>query len=108
MRATHLFSVLLISAGIVTGGALLTPVFAQNASTTSVGASAPSSADWLSIPQVIQRLEASGYRDFEEIERESDGYEVKAIDPEGRRVEIDVDPITGEVLKTEVKRDKRS
>lgn len=108
MRTTHLLSILLISAGIVTGGALLTPAFAQNASSMSAGASASSSADWLTIPQVIQRLESSGYRDFEEVDRESDSYEVKATDPEGRRVEIYVDPVTAEVLKTEIKRDKRS
>ncbi len=108
MRTTHLLSILLISAGIVTGGALLTPVFAQNASTTTAGSSLSSSSNWLTIPELIQRLESSGYRDFREIERESDSYEVKATDPEGRRVEIYVDPVTAEVLKTEIKRDKRS
>jgi len=46
------------------------------------------------------------YRDCEDVERESDGYEVKASDPEGRRVEIDAHPVTVEIIKTEVKRDK--
>ena len=31
---------------------------------------------------------------------------VKATDPQGQRVELDVDPVTGDVLKTEVKRSK--
>ena len=39
------------------------------------------------------------YRDCEDVERESDGYEVKASDPEGRRVEIDAHPVTVEIIK---------
>ena len=50
--------------------------------------------------------EAAGYTDFREIEREKNKYEVKATDPQGQRVELDVDPVTGDVLKTEVKRAK--
>lgn len=108
MRTKPLLSTLLISAGVVAGGVFLAPVFAQNASTAVAGASLPSAANWLTIPELIQRLESAGYRDFEEVERESDGYEVKATDSQGRRVEIDVDPVTAKVLKTEVKHDKRS
>jgi uncharacterized membrane protein YkoI len=55
---------------------------------------------------VLDKLEAAGYTDFREIEREKNKYEVKATDPQGQRVELDVDPVTGEVLKTEVKRSK--
>lgn len=108
MRASHLLSIGLISAGIATGGALLAPVFAQDAGAPVAASSVPADVRWLSIPELIQRLEAAGYRDFEEVERESNGYEVKATDREGRRVEVDVHPVTGEVLKTEVKGDKRS
>lgn len=55
--------------------------------------------DWLTIPQVYQKLEAAGYRDIDEIERERRGYEVRAIDRDGRRVKLDVDGRSGEVIE---------
>lgn len=100
-----LLGTLAIGAALIAGGAFLAPVLAQ---TTSADTSMSTQADWLTIPQLYERLEAAGYSAIDEIEREDDGYEVKATDRDGRRVEIDVHPITGEVLKTEVKRDKRS
>ena len=60
----------------------------------------------MSLKDVQTKLEAAGYTDFREIEREKNKYEVKATDPQGQRVELDVDPVTGDVLKTEVKRSK--
>jgi len=110
MRTTHLLSILAISSGIVAGGALLAPAIAQNASANTSSASAAGGspdAPWLTIVEVVSRLEAAGYGQFDEIERERDHYEVKALDREGRRVEIEVHPVTAEVLRTEVKRDKR-
>lgn len=107
MRTTHLFSTLALSAGIIAGGVMLAPAFAQNANPTASSASAQAGAQWLSMREVLEHLEAAGYSDFEEIERERDGYEVKAVDANGQRVEIDVHPITAEVLNTEVKGDKR-
>jgi hypothetical protein len=103
-RTTTLLGTLAVSAGLIAGGAFLAPVLAQTNADTTMS----SQADWLTIPQLYERLEAAGYTAIDEIEREDDGYEVKATDRDGRRVEIDVHPITGEVLKTEVKRDKRS
>lgn len=104
-QTMSLLGTLAVSAGLIAGGAFLAPVLAQ---TTSAGTSMSTQADWLTIPQLHERLEAAGYSAIDEIEREDDSYEVKATDRDGRRVEIDVHPITGEVLKTEVKRDKRS
>lgn len=104
MTKTGILTTLLLTATLAAGGAMLATSHAV-ASDRSVSQS--QRGEWLSIQQVLQRLEAVGYRDFEEVERESDGYEVKATDPEGRRVELDVHPITGEILKTEIKRDKR-
>ena len=104
MTKTGILSTLLLTATLAAGGALL----ASSHAIASEGSVSPSQkAQWLSIQDVLQRLEAAGYRDFEEVERESDGYEVKATDPDGRRVEIDVHPVSGEILKTEVKRDTR-
>ena len=104
MTKTGILSTLLLTATLAAGGAL----FASSYAIASEGSVTSSqTAQWLSIQDVLQRLEATGYRDFEEVERESDGYEVKATAPDGRRVEIDVHPVSGEILKTEVKRDKR-
>jgi len=63
---------------------------------------------WLSIPEVLARLESAGYRNIEKIERESGSYEVKATDQAGRRIKLYVHPQTGEVIdqRRDVKRDK--
>lgn len=63
-------------------------------------------ANWMSIEQVQTRLQAAGYHDFSKIERDDGKYEVKALDAEGRRVELKLDPVSGEILETEVKRSK--
>ena len=56
----------------------------------------------LAIPELIERLSGEGYRDFGGITRKSDGlYEVDARDAQGRRVELDVDARTAEVLASE-------
>lgn len=104
MTKTGILSTLLLTATLAAGGALLA---SSHAIASEASVSPSQTAQWLSIQHVLQRLETAGYRDFEEVERESDGYEVKATDPDGRRVEIDVHPVSGEILKTEVKRDKR-
>lgn len=102
MKAKTLLSALAIATGLVAGGVLVAPAIAQNA------AAADANAKWLSIPQIHDKLEAAGYGNIDEIERERDGYEVKATDREGKRVELEVDPLTGGVTKTVVKRDKRN
>ncbi|MBW7901547.1 MAG: PepSY domain-containing protein [Rhodocyclaceae bacterium] len=63
--------------------------------------------DGLTIPQVYQKLEAAGYRDIDEIERERRGYEVHATDRDGRRVKLDVDAKSGEVIERRY-RDQRA
>ena len=101
MRATPLIATLVLSAGILGASAALVPAFAQSAAVNQA-----SQQQTLTMQQVLTKLEAAGYTDFREIEREKNKYEVKATDPQGQRVELDVDPVTGDVLKTEVKRSK--
>ncbi|MFU2488281.1 PepSY domain-containing protein [Thauera sp. WH-1] len=103
MRATTLIATLALTGGIIGAGAMFVPAFAQNAAAT---ATTTTQANWMTMEQVQTKLESAGYRDFEKIEHDSDKYEVKAIDAQGRRVELDVDPVTGDILKTEVKRSK--
>ena len=100
MRAQTLITTLALSAVIVAGGAALAPVMAQS------NIAGNTQAPWLSVHEVQLKVEAMGYRDLSELERERDKYEIKATDAQGRLVKIDVDPFTGDVLKTEVKRSK--
>ena len=105
MRATTLIATLALTGGIIGAGAAIAPAFAQNAAPAATSA-APVQSNWMSIKDVLNKLEAAGYRDFREVERDDNRYEVKTTDPQGQRVELDVDPVTGDVLKTEVKRSK--
>lgn len=102
MKPTKTFlSALVIATGLSAGAVFVVPAIAQDA-----GATVRDRSDWLTIPQIHERVEAAGYRDISEIERERNGYEVKAVDRDGQRVELDVDPRTGEVTDVETKRDK--
>lgn len=110
MRATTLIATLALTGGIIGAGAMFVPAFAQNAATaataTTTTTTTTTQANWMTMEQVQTKLQTAGYRDFEKIERDTTKYEVKATDAQGRRVELDVDPVTGDILKTEVKRSK--
>lgn len=61
------------------------------------------SEDWLNIGQVYSQLEGAGYTDIREIEREHDGYEVKARNKNGKFVKLYVDPVDGRVVREKVR-----
>lgn len=61
-------------------------------------AAVPPADQWLSMSEIITRLEAQGYQ-VVEIERERNAYEVEAIDGNGFRMEAYVDPVTGEPMR---------
>jgi hypothetical protein len=50
--------------------------------------------------QIRARLEEQGY-DVRSIKTEDGCYEAYAIDNDGRRVELDIDPVSGETRKME-------
>lgn len=87
------------------------PVFAAALLIAATGATAvavhaqdkPAPAEALSVRAILERVEAQGYRDITEVEREHGRYEVKAVDAEGRRVKVYLDARTGEIVKTERK-----
>ncbi|MCL2635628.1 MAG: PepSY domain-containing protein [Betaproteobacteria bacterium] len=54
---------------------------------------------WMPMAQLIERLTADGYRDFEEIERADGRYKVKASDRQGVRVKLYLHGQTGELLE---------
>ncbi|MGH8496117.1 MAG: PepSY domain-containing protein [Gammaproteobacteria bacterium] len=56
---------------------------------------------YLSIEQIVSQLEASGFRVYE-IELDDGRYEVEALDASDNKVDLDVDPETGEILHQEL------
>lgn len=99
MRTSHLVTAIAISAGLLATGVTIAPVFAQNVATDS----AAERGNWLSIPQIHDKVIAAGYRDISEIEREDNAYEVKAIDRDGRKVKLVVDPTNGDLVRIDRK-----
>jgi len=77
---------------IIAFGLFATSSFAQDSR------SAGGANQWLSIPQIYDKLEAAGYRNVEKIERERGSYEVKATDRNGARVKLYLHPQTGEII----------
>lgn len=55
---------------------------------------------WMSVAQIAEHFAAQGY-DVRSVETEKGRYEIEAIDKNGRRMEIDAHPVTGEILKQE-------
>jgi len=55
---------------------------------------------WLTIPAIYERVAAAGYTGITEIEREHNGYDVEATNPNGDRIDLRVDPVTGEVVNS--------
>lgn len=104
MHTSSLIASITLGATLLAGGAFVAaPVLAQALNTPASTASGPE----LSIKQIHDRVEAAGYRDIREVEREDDGYEVKATTADGRRAELYLDPVSGEITKTKVKDAKR-
>lgn len=62
--------------------------------------------NWLPINQIIEKVEAQGYSNIIEIERDDGQYEVKASNSEGVMTKLYLDRETGEILKTRNRSDK--
>lgn len=54
---------------------------------------------WLSIQQLLAKVESAGYRNIEQVEREGGAYEVKATDRSGQRMKLYLHPKTGEIVE---------
>lgn len=106
MRTTTILSAFALGAGLLAGGAVLAPAFADDDRPART-----SERQWLSIPQIHDKLIAAGYRNIEKIEREDGGYEARATHRNGERVKLYLNPQTGEIRnqrQRETKRDKDS
>lgn len=104
MRTTQILSALILGTGIVAGGAYLLPAFAQSEKPAATAQTATTSAkDGMSVGQIHDKLVAEGYRDIGKIERERDAFEVKAVDKNGARVKLYLDPQTGNAIESRQK-----
>lgn len=93
MRTTTILSAFALGTGLVAGGAVLSPAFAGDNRPART-----SERQWLSIPQIHDKLVAAGYRNIEKIEREDGAYEARATHRNGERVKLYLNPQTGEIL----------
>lgn len=59
---------------------------------------AQSGASGLASSEILQRVEQAGFSDVRDLEFDDGLWEVKARDRDGRRVELLVDPVTGEII----------
>ena len=55
----------------------------------------------LTAAQIIQKLEALGYTNITDIERDDDEWEVEATAPNGTRVDLELDLKDGRILREE-------
>lgn len=93
MRNLSVVSRSALTACLMAGSLLPTASFGQNERSAPIV-----EQQWLSIPQIHDKLEAAGYRHIEKIERERGAYEVRASNPSGQRVKLYVNPTTGEIF----------
>ncbi len=80
-------------AGLAAVAALVTGSFAvaQTATTTK----------WMDPNEVIRTLESAGYTDVHDLEKDDGIYEAEATNASGQRVDLDIDPATGNVMREE-------
>lgn len=102
MRTTTILSALALGAGLLAGSVALAPVFAEGNPPARTG-----EQQWLSIPQIHDKLVAAGYRNIEKIEREHGGYEARATHPNGERVKLYLNPQTGEIVDRQQRKSSR-
>ena len=93
MRNTLSSTVVVGLAAIVLSGGV-----ASAQTVKSDNATHPSRVGWMSVGDVVAKIEGQGYR-VRENEIDDGTYEVKATDAKGARVEADLDPTTGKPLR---------
>ena len=80
-------------------GLALAPAFAAPALADRHCGNVPE-ADWISVAEVSTIATDAGYT-VREVERDDGCYELKVVDANGQRFELDIHPGTGEIVKTE-------
>lgn len=100
MKTTRLLTALTLGSSLIFSGAALNTALAQT--TTAQAQTAPAQSR-LNIKQIYDKVEAAGYTNITEIDLDDNVYEVKARNQENQRVELKLDPKTGEIIKTKTK-----
>ncbi|WKU18287.1 PepSY domain-containing protein [Advenella alkanexedens] len=100
MKTTRLLTALTLGSSLIFSGAALNTALAQTTTTQMQTAPAQSR---LNIKQIYDKVEAAGYTNITEIDLDDNVYEVKARNQENQRVELKLDPKTGEIIKTKTK-----
>jgi Peptidase propeptide and YPEB domain len=62
----------------------------------------------LTLVQVVKKLESLGYTAIEDVEKDDGVWEAEATAPNGKRVELEIDPKDGRILKEEPDDDDRA
>jgi hypothetical protein len=63
------------------------------------GRGAHRAGDWIGVDRIHQQLTDLGYTGIREIERDDGGYEVDAISPDGRRVDLRLQRDSGKIVR---------
>ncbi|MBA3058609.1 MAG: PepSY domain-containing protein [Gammaproteobacteria bacterium] len=92
MNSSFSLSTLCLAGCLLAGAATLTPAHADDDSQWHDAAAA------LSVPQVLQKLDAAGYRNIEKIQLKRGSYEVRTTGRDGERVKLHVNAQTGQIL----------
>lgn len=93
MNSTSILSTLSLTASILLAGAAISPAYADDSSSER-GHANPA----LSVPQVLQKLDAAGYRHIEKIQLKRGNYEVRTTGRDGERIKLYVNAQTGSIL----------
>jgi hypothetical protein len=96
MKTSHTALAIALGAAILGGVSI-----AGSMKDASFKGAAPAD-QWLTIPAIYEKVADAGYTAITEIEREDNGYDVEATNPGGERVDLRVDPVTGEVLDSRI------
>jgi hypothetical protein len=59
----------------------------------------PAAQQELDAKQIITKLESAGYTQIHDVEKDDGMWEVDAVNSAGQRVELDVDPVSGNVVR---------
>jgi len=104
MRTFQKVASLVVVSVLSTGVATHLPAVAQTSQAPAAAVGAAPKGKPLTIMQLHDKLEAAGYRNIQKIETQRDRFEVYATNREGQHVELDVDIVTGQVLRSKTKR----